>query len=132
MQKGKILGVDYGLKRVGLAVTDPDRVVVFPRETLRNDEHLIPDLLQMCASERIFVVLFGLPLKVDGTDTKQSVITREFAGRFSKESGLEILFQDEAYTTFEAEQMIAERKHVEKDSLSAMKILEHYLKKVQE
>ena len=79
--------------------------------------------------ERIFVVLFGLPLKIDGTDTKQSIITREFAERFAKESGLEILFQDEAYTTFEAEQMIAERKHVEKDSLSRYENFGTLLKK---
>lgn len=129
MLKGKILGVDYGLKRVGLAITDPEQVLVFPRETLRNDEDLATDLVKMCAEDSVMKVVFGLPLKIDGGDTKQSLLTRKFAEKFAAESGLEVLFQDEAYTTFEAEQMLSEKKHLLKDTFSAMKILEHYLKK---
>ncbi|MBU1992584.1 MAG: Holliday junction resolvase RuvX [Patescibacteria group bacterium] len=130
MQEGKLLGIDYGSKRVGLAITDPGQEIVFPRETLKNNEHLVPDLVKMCAEEGVLRVVVGLPLKIDGGDTNQSIITREFADKFVGESGLEVIFQDEAYTTFEAEQMMEGNKHLEKDSFSAMKILEHYLKKI--
>lgn len=130
MQKGRILAVDYGLKRVGVAITDPERLVVFPRETLKNNEYLVPDLLKICADERVLTVVIGVPLKIDGTETGQSKISRDFAEKLAKDSGLDVQFQDEAYTTFEAEQMIEKKEHIYKDSFSAMKILEHYLKKI--
>jgi putative holliday junction resolvase len=130
LKEGRILGIDYGSRRVGVAITDPARSVIFPREILRNNEFLIADLIQMCAEESVLTVVFGVPLKIDGTDTKQSKEIRVFAEKFEKESGLQVEYQDEAYTTFEAERMIGERKHLEKDSFSAMKILEQYLQKL--
>ena len=89
MQKGKILGVDYGLK-AGWSCRYGSTGCCLPRETLKNDEHLIPTFADVCPSG--FCCSLWFALKIDGTDTKQSIITREFAERFAK-SGLRFYFK---------------------------------------
>ena len=67
MTKGKYLAIDYGDRRVGLAVSDFDKSVAFPRDFLENNRALIRQIKQFCQNEQIIKVIVGLPVEMDGT-----------------------------------------------------------------
>ena len=77
--------------------------------------------------------MFGLPLQTDGTEGEMSLVVREFAEKLSKQANVKIAFQDERYTSFEAEEYLKEAKiKWEKrkellDMVSAQIILQNYL-----
>lgn len=142
MKKGRILALDYGTKRIGLAVTDPDRTIVFPREVLMNrgENFVVSDVVQYCKKNAVTLVLVGVPFNDDHSETAMTSVIRYFIqnlkNALAQETGepvIEVLEQDEKFTTAEARAILEElgmdpvqqRQH--KDILSAMIILQGYL-----
>ncbi|PIZ76326.1 Holliday junction resolvase RuvX [Candidatus Peregrinibacteria bacterium CG_4_9_14_0_2_um_filter_41_14] len=129
--KGRILAIDYGEKRVGLALSDADQIIAFPRQTLSNDESLFVRIKDLVATEEIVMIIVGLPLHADHTESYQTRLTRTFADELAKVVDVEVMMMDEKFTTFEARERIAgadpKQVNTDKDQLSAMILLEEYL-----
>jgi putative Holliday junction resolvase len=74
---GRILAIDYGTKRVGLAVTDPLQIIATPLDTIHSAK-LIAFLKGYLAQEPVEAFVLGLPMRLDGTDTNNTVHVKQF------------------------------------------------------
>lgn len=132
---GRILAVDYGLKKVGLAITDPERSVIFPREVLqrKSDQQLVDLLSRYVSDNSVSLVVLGIPFYEDQKENSMTKRIKSFAILLEKIVPISVVFQNENYTSAEAEMILQElgmtpaeqRKH--RDVLSAMIILRSYL-----
>ncbi|MCL1785697.1 MAG: Holliday junction resolvase RuvX, partial [Alphaproteobacteria bacterium] len=100
-QTGRLLGIDFGTKRIGVAVSDESREFVFPRDIIPNAEFDIAGLIE---SEKIVGIVVGLPAHADGTDSETTKLVREFAGKLSVSVAVPVGFVDESLTSVAAEE----------------------------
>jgi putative pre-16S rRNA nuclease len=119
-----ILGIDYGSKRVGLALGNDQARLASPQAVLANDEGLWKSLKQLIEAENVTEIVLGLPRGLDGQETTQTATTRAFAAKLAKYTGLKINLQDEAATTVTAK---ASNRGATPDSAAAAIILQDYL-----
>ena len=130
---GKILALDYGTKRIGVAVSDEGQKIAFPKPFIETKKK--GELLKMIIDEAVEKVLVGLPKSLAGKETKSAQAAREFADWLKQDSGLEVELVDERFTTREAGQKLRETGLKSKqaktkiDSMSAYILLESYLNK---
>ncbi|WP_304235156.1 Holliday junction resolvase RuvX [Jiulongibacter sediminis] len=95
----RIMGIDYGGKRTGLAVTDPLQIIATALETVPTAQ-LMDYLKKYCQKEEVEAFVIGHPLSLDGSDTHASPLVRDFTEKLKKEfPDKEIHFVDEAYTS---------------------------------
>lgn len=133
--KGKLLGIDFGAKNVGLAVTDESRQFVFGRgciENYPNLEVLFEQIKEVCKQERVTGVVFGVPLDENMEETPRTREYREVGAKLGDFLGgvIEIHFQDEAFSTFEGGESISDpnlKKKYNSHELAAMVILERFI-----
>lgn len=132
---GRIIAVDYGTKRVGIAVTDPMRIIASPLETVHSSE-LVDFLEKYIMSEEVDVLVIGLPKRLDNTDSDITQLIREFTVYMSRKfPQLEIVNVDERFTSkiaFNAmiDGGLKKKKRQDKgtiDRLSATVILQSYM-----
>ncbi|MBD3239548.1 MAG: Holliday junction resolvase RuvX [Chitinivibrionales bacterium] len=118
----KVLGIDYGRRRVGVAVSDPDGIVVRGLSTIdrRRTPDIIPSLLQLLETENPDVVAIGLPLGADDQDTPMSLEIRAFAERLRRASGRAVELIDESFTSAQAEQLLRTRKRKQRRNKEAV------------
>lgn len=128
---GRIIGIDWGLRRCGVAVSDENRGFVFVRPQLyvTNQDELIQKILDILLTDKISGIVLGLPLHADGTDSDTTKQVREFANMLSEQTDLPIIFIEENLTSAVAQAEIG-RKSISKikqelDSVSAKIILEN-------
>ena len=128
---GRIIGIDWGLRRCGLAVSDENRGFVFtrPQITVANQSELIDDVLGLLTTEKIVGIVIGLPLYTDGSDSDTTKMVRDFAKSLASKTDLPIIFIEENLTSNAAQEEIG-RKSIKKikqelDSVSAKIILEN-------
>ena len=123
--EGRILALDYGKRRIGVAISDPDRTIAFPREvwegkTLNEVKNAISVLIQ---EEGVNLVIIGLPLSMDGTKTAQTKETEAFISELTS-LGVPIECMDERLTTAQADRTGGD------DAIAAQIILKTYLDKI--
>jgi putative holliday junction resolvase len=129
----RILSIDYGLKRTGIAICDPCEVVCSPLEVFEGQSGLLVRIGQIATEYQAEAIVFGLPLNMDGSEGKQSEIVRSFAETVAKRLGIDIFFQDERLTSRQAERMMIDagltRKKKKKrlDAVAAAAILEAFI-----
>ena len=111
------LGVDYGAKRVGIALASDVRVAR-PLVTLENNAQLVEQVAGLAAEHEAQLVVVGLPRNLDGQETAQTKLARQFAQRL-QQAGLRIYLQDEAATSLPGA--------ADKDQAAAVMILQDYL-----
>lgn len=122
-----ILAIDYGLARIGLALGDPAAGVVSSRQTLANDPLFMEKLVLLCSDNRVSKIILGLPRGLDGQETRQTEITREFAKKLEP-LGIPVDLRDEAGTSELAKERLGKNPPKELvDAESAAIILEEYL-----
>jgi putative holliday junction resolvase len=135
---GRILGIDYGSKRCGIATTDPFQIIVTALDTI-DTAQIITFLGTYIASERIDKIVIGLPVHKDGNFTHIKGDIDAFAAKISKLwPDIEIDFADEQFSSVEAKQVImasgAKKKTRQDkalvDRVSAVIILQKYLKHI--
>lgn len=132
------MGVDFGGKRIGIAFSDLSGTIATAYEVyVSQDEEKDIDYLTSLAKKRdISKVVFGLPLNADGTESDQTRWTRDFATKFSEKSEIETDFEDERFSSLEAEELLKEAKMNWKqrklvlDKVAAEIILQNYLNKI--
>jgi putative Holliday junction resolvase len=128
--EGVILGIDWGARRTGLAVSDESQEFVFPREVIVGTNNI--RLSQVCdfvRNENIKGIVIGLPLHADGTDSDTTRQVREFAEQVSMSTSVPVVFVEENLTSEEAKLRTAnhEPRTMNLDSVAAAVILENAL-----
>lgn len=105
-ETGRFLGVDFGTRRIGLAVSDPSGAIAFPAGTLER-RGLRRDLESLCAlvkEREVARIVVGLPLHMDGREGDMARGARAFATALGERAGLPVELLDERWTSREAEQ----------------------------
>ncbi len=134
---GRLCGIDYGTKRIGLAVSDPDQSIASPWATLtveRGVDKQVQAVLNAADGEYdIFAWVVGLPLHMDGSEGTQSITTRKFAERLAILSAKRVHLWDERLSSKTADLYLAEgeltykKKKQRRDRVAAQIILQCYL-----
>ncbi len=119
-----ILGIDYGLKHVGLAISRSGFLASPLGEVEYQGQELIKEIKQLVELEQVSLIVVGLPLGDDGAETDQSKLTRQFVRQLKKSINIELHLVDESNTTFEAA-LQAGSKNIH--SHAAVLILQDYL-----
>lgn len=124
-----LLAFDFGLKRIGVAYgSSVDTIEQLPSMLTDNFWQELPALLQTTKPQKLVV---GLPRNLDGNDTAQTVLVREFVDRLKTNTNLPIEFCDEAMSSERARKRIADLSLKQQktliDSVAAQIILEDYL-----
>ena len=131
----RILAIDYGEKRIGLAISDPMRMFAKPFETIANlsFEHIITELNKVIKAQSVGEIIIGVPWSIEGTATDKTNETLEFISKLKENISLPVIGWDERYTTSEANELLKEmgydwkkaRKVV--DAMAACFILKRYM-----
>ncbi len=123
----RYLGIDYGDKHIGIAVSDEDGKFAFPRIVLENNPAKVLNFLKkIILAERVGTIVLGLPRNFSSEETKQTQKVRDFFGFLKKELVIEILFQNEILSTKEAHKSGGSTKKMI-DASSAALILQSFL-----
>jgi putative Holliday junction resolvase len=133
----RVLAVDLGTKRIGTAISDGLGITVRPVETIRRfgDRQVIARLKHLAEDLGAEAVVVGVPLRMDGTAGDAAERAMRFVERLRVEIEVPIFTQDERLTSYEAEQVMAERgldrdqRRARSDEFAAMIILEDFLSK---
>lgn len=131
----KIMGIDYGDARTGVAISDLLCSIVGTTAVIpsRNTEKAISDIIRMAQENQVGEIVVGLPKNMDGTEGVRAQLCREFAQQIRKASGLPVSMWDERRTTVEAHNILSAhnyhgRKRKETvDAVAASLILEGYM-----
>lgn len=134
----RVLGLDYGTKTVGVALSDALRITAQPLETIfrKEDNKLRKTYARIeaiCAENEVGLIVVGLPKNMNNTEGERASAAREFAANVARRTGLEVVMQDERLSTVEAERTLMEcgvrREHRKEhiDAVAAALILEVYL-----
>lgn len=131
----KIMGIDYGDARTGVAISDLLCTIVGTTTVLpsRNPEKLMEDLVRLTKENQIGEIVVGLPKNMDGTEGSRAQLCREFAQTLKEATGLPVAMWDERRTTVEAHNILsAHNYHGKKrketvDAVAASLILEGYM-----
>ena len=109
--KGRILALDWGKKRIGVAVCDELQMTVRGVEviTLKNREKLFADVKNLCENFDATALVIGLPLNFDGTESRGSGAARAVAAEFARDLIIPVFLQDERLTSREAEENLREQ-----------------------
>lgn len=135
----RYLAVDYGSKRTGLAICDPDETIASPLAVIYGQKDLINKIVDVVKNENVEAIVLGLPLNMDNSEGPQAKLVYKFARRLKKRLDIPIHFQDERLSSFAAEDKLysADVKAVKKsrplDAIAAAEILQSFLeqKKIQ-
>jgi len=136
---GRILALDVGKKRIGLAISDPLGITAqgletFERTRIRDDLRKLKEMVEQLS---IGLLLIGRPLHMSGDESRQSEYTREFAERLREFTGVPVVYWDERLTSAEAERLLKEagtnlaNRKGAVDRLAATLLLESYLAHLQ-
>lgn len=131
----RIMGIDYGDARTGVAVSDllcsiVGSTCVVPS---RNRDKAIGDIARLAKENDVGQIVVGLPRNMDGSEGPRAQLCREFAGLLGEATGLEIAMWDERRTTVEAHNILSQHNYHGKkrkntvDAVAASLILEGYL-----
>ena len=134
MQYNRYMGIDYGKARIGIAFSDLSGTIASAHSVIKGEgEKDVENLSKLAKSMEVKYIVIGLPLNADGTESEMSKFVQDFGKKLSEKSGLQVFYQDERYTSFEAEEYLKEagikwekRKEL-LDKVSAQIILQNYL-----
>lgn len=137
-QERPLLGIDFGEKKVGFALSDPQKLLAMPLmlSTSSSDKQKIADIISLSKKHNVCGIVIGLPLNMDGTDSSRTTRVKSFVNMLSCESNLPIFLQDERMTSSAANSLLKEsgmsRKDRAKidDQVAASMILESTLIKL--
>jgi len=129
----KVLGIDYGSKRIGLALGDENLKLATPFKSISNNLSTYDKILELVEEYKVVKIVIGLPLTLRGKEGQRAHEVREFAEKLRSylPNGIEIIFWDERFTTEEAYRFLEgysfKKKKEYKDSVAAYIILNEYL-----
>ena len=133
----RIIAIDYGEKRTGIAISDPLKLFPIPLVTFNNDKNFFKNFSELLKKYNVIKIIIGYPLREDGTEIPLTKKIKNFKERITKEFNIETEFVDERYSSSIAwEQILAsvpsKKKRRDKtlvDRNAAAVILAEYLNK---
>lgn len=139
----RIMGLDYGAKTVGVAISDELQLTAQPIETIKRERETklrrtLARIEELMEEYQVEKVVIGLPKKLNNEEGERCDRTREFAEMVERRSGLEVIFWDERLTTVSADAVLAEggvvkeKRKVYIDKIAASLILKSYLESISE
>lgn len=131
----RIMAIDYGDQRIGLAVSDERAILVGDAWTMKewNMERAVKRIGKLVTERNIGKLVLGLPKNMDGTEGPRAAISREFAELLRQETGLEVVLWDERRSSIEAHAILHANGRKEKDhrknvdAVAASLMLEGYM-----
>lgn len=131
----RVMGIDYGDARTGIAVSDAGGLIVGQTTVIHswNRENTAEQIAALVKQHGVERLVMGLPRNMDGTEGPRAALYREFAALVEEKTGMEVVLWDERRTTVEAHQILSEHNyHGRKrkntvDAVAASLILEGYL-----
>lgn len=131
-RKGRLLGIDWGAKRTGVAVSDDSQEFFFVREpivSLKKSQSVARQIADTAIAEKVVGIVFGLPTYSDGKNSSTAKLVRDCAIETSEYVNLPIVFIDETLTSFSAQESMGKIRlsdiKEKLDSESARVILEN-------
>jgi putative Holliday junction resolvase len=130
----KLMGIDYGRRRIGVAVTDDEAIIARGLGVIDRQKtpDYVSELLRIVDEEKPTAIVLGLPLGADDQETAMSKEVREFAAAITDKSKLPIRFIDESFTSQKAAELMMHRKKKARkdkstpDRIAACLILQDY------
>jgi len=130
-----ILGLDYGQKRVGVAISRNGLAFDLTILELKNNESLIDKIKKICKEEKVKKIIIGLSKNREREIGFQAKLQLDFGQKIESDIGLPVEFEDEIFTTREANRILTElgsKKNFEKvDAKAAQLILQSYLDRIE-
>lgn len=123
----RYIGIDYGKRNIGIAISDEAENFAFPHAVWTNDKSFVRKLKELIDIDSIKGVVVGLPLNFKGEDTETSRLVRKFVDKLAQEIGIQIFFENELFTTILAKRIQGEIATI--DASSAALILESFLQR---
>ncbi|MFT7619359.1 MAG: putative Holliday junction resolvase [Planctomycetota bacterium] len=131
----RILALDYGEKRIGIALSDPLGILAtghstYERKQLQDDLAYLTSIME---EQDVVTWVIGLPLNADGSEGEMVERAERFANVLSEHAGRPFEWADESYSSLEADEILKEkykdwkRRKAERDMVAAQVILRHYL-----
>jgi putative Holliday junction resolvase len=134
-RRGRVLALDLGKRRIGLAISDELGITAQGLDTLQRS-NIREDLLylsELTTNKSVTLILMGHPIHMSGREGRQVEYTKDFAERLAEQTGLPVKFWDERLTSVEAGRVLRssgisiEKRARAVDKLSAVLLLESYL-----
>jgi putative Holliday junction resolvase len=133
--QGRILALDFGKRRIGLAISDELGITAQGLETLQRTRvrEDVAALEALVRERGVGLILMGMPLHMSGDEGRQAAAVREFGERLERQTGVPVAYRDERWTSVQANRVLRESGvSIEKraravDRLSAVILLESYL-----
>ncbi|RLC34682.1 MAG: Holliday junction resolvase RuvX [Candidatus Nealsonbacteria bacterium] len=121
----RLLGIDYGEKRIGLALSDQEQNMAFPYGVISNNHNIFTELKSLCKKEKVEKIILGYPLDYKNQPTTATPMVLEFKTKLEQKLGLSVELEKEVLTTKEAAQIQGYHKKI--DASAAALILNSYL-----
>lgn len=141
MKMTRVLGIDYGEQRTGIAITDPLKITAQGLETIKSngsDKVVLRRIEEIVNEYNVDTFVIGNPINLDGSESDRSKLTEGFIHKLkSRFNNIEIIKIDERFTTVEAHRTMndlnidSRKKKDIVDTISAVYILESYLKTIE-
>lgn len=123
----RYLGIDFGSRRVGIAISDETNSMAFPYAVIQNNEKLIEEIGQMIIKEKITNIIIGESFDYAGTPNKIMKSIKDFASTLEQKTKLTISFEPEFLTSIQAQHL--QGKNEMHDASAATIILQSFLDK---
>src|SRR3989344_4161056 len=107
----KYLGIDYGEKRIGIAVSDEEGMMAFPRTTLENSPAVLDDIARLCKEEQIEKIVLGVPVSFSGRESEQARTTIAFGEQLALGTGLPVVHANEVLSSKMADTLGVKPEH---------------------
>ena len=132
----RIMAIDYGDQRIGIAVSDAMAILVGDAWTMKEwkMERAVKKIAEEVKNRGVGLIVLGLPKNMDGTEGERAAISREFGAKLQEATGLEVKFWDERRSSIEAHAILHANGRKEKDhrksvdAVAASLMLEGYLR----
>ena len=108
---GRILGLDYGDSRIGLALSDPNKIIASPFRTIKNKgfDKTKKEIFDIIRENKVELIVLGLPVSMSGTETNQTKKVRKFQ-IFIQDFDIPVEMQDERLSSFTAKKSLIQQK----------------------
>jgi putative Holliday junction resolvase len=129
----RVIGIDYGESRIGIAVAETEIGIAHPHSVIETNDKALENIASIVREDGIERIVVGLPRNMDGTEGGQAASARAFAEKLSADTGIEIIFQDERLTSKQAEDILLtmdksrDARKAKADAHQAAIILQTYL-----
>ena len=130
----RVLALDPGSRRIGVALSDPLRIAAHPFAVLdAGDDDLMGQIRDLAAEQEVAEIVVGLPIGLRGGEGPAAEAAREFAARVAEATGLPVVLQDERFSTVTAERVLLEagvrrdKRKQARDRVAAAVFLQAYL-----